>query len=572
VDWALTIDTSLPIIREQVLGGIYVPLRPTRSEAGKSKGAFRVHTALNIRDALVYRHICDQALLLALPHKVEGAFFSRRQTPTPVGKSFGYEPSESDEFYAIWLRYNEYRSKTLLNQVYKILVITDISNYFESIAHDLLFEYLAPLGLPRKAVGTLGRLLEAFRPDAGNSPSPRLGIPVDDLDCSRELAHIFLFEHDRRIVEAFGVRNYVRWMDDQNIGVRTMAEGRSVVNAMTRSLAQQRLTLNSEKTRFLTPTQVAAHFQLEANDELTKWWERLVAANWHVSEELRTDLSALWQGFSQGETAEKGNWDKILKRFYAYAARANLDFLEAHSILHLVRYPDLAERIFHYLARRNRGQKLLDIFVAYVGNDENLFEHVESQFFEALLLLDPDKRVSDGALAIATAFAKKKLPGQTPRSLGRASAILTLYWLGARTTALQQLYSAEEASELPKEVARAWLTVVAARTPARVESVVERLFGHPADDVLRLVRFLQSLRRGQLATLGKYYNLKNRYPLPGKFYDARAWLLLEVASHSKHPTLRASSSADAKRFAPYVYTAPERRILARVSRRLGLPG
>ena len=100
-----------------------------------------------------------------------------------------------------------------------------------------------------------------------------MGIPVDDLDCSRQLAHVFLFEHDRRIADQFGEDHYVRWVDDQNIGVRSETEARHIVNAVTRSLSAQRLTLNSGKTRFLSKDDVIHHFQLDANERINGWDE-----------------------------------------------------------------------------------------------------------------------------------------------------------------------------------------------------------------------------------------------------------------------------------------------------------
>jgi hypothetical protein len=175
LDWFLTLDASLEQLRDQILEGDYTPTPPSRYELGKSKGAFRIITSFNICDALVYRHISDAALEAALPRKVQGAFFSRRHSATPVGKTFSV--SEDDEylnFFQVWLRYNEYRTHTMFQQPYECLVVTDISNYFESIQHNLLIEYLAPLGLPRKAMGLLGRLLEAFKPLAGHSPNPEL--------------------------------------------------------------------------------------------------------------------------------------------------------------------------------------------------------------------------------------------------------------------------------------------------------------------------------------------------------------------------------------------------------------
>ena len=70
LDWFLTLGISLEHLQEQVISGQYNPSTPTRFEMGKQKGAFRTITSLNICDAVVYRHIADVALELAIPHKV----------------------------------------------------------------------------------------------------------------------------------------------------------------------------------------------------------------------------------------------------------------------------------------------------------------------------------------------------------------------------------------------------------------------------------------------------------------------------------------------------------------------
>jgi hypothetical protein len=193
VDWFLSLDSSLPVLSKDVIEGSFYPSVPTRYEVGKSRGTFRVITALNIRDAVVYRHLADEALERAIPEKVPGAFFSRRHSATPVGKTLTVSPDPYHAFFEIWLKYKQYRAQTLLCHPYQILVISDITNYFESITHDLLIEYISPLQPPRKAVALLGRLLESLKPPTGHSPNPRVGLPTDELDCSRELAHLFLF-------------------------------------------------------------------------------------------------------------------------------------------------------------------------------------------------------------------------------------------------------------------------------------------------------------------------------------------------------------------------------------------
>jgi hypothetical protein len=527
-----------------------------------------VITAFNMRDAIVYRHICDEALERATPEKVPGAFFSRRHSATPVGNTFSLGADEYHTFFEIWLKFNQYRSHTLLNNAYQVLVVTDITNYFDSIQHDLLIEYLSPLQLPRKAMGLLGRLLEAFKPTAGHSPNPRVGLAVDELDCSRELAHLFLFEHDKRIAAEFGDSNYVRWLDDQNIGVRSMNEARKLVNVLTRSLSSQRLTLNAGKTKFLTPAEVILHFQLEANEELDQWEQRYRAVGTNIHQ-ARIELTATWNRISTGSYVGTGNWPKILKRMYAAATKVDSNLLEGRALQDLVDYPDqLDERIFQYFAKRNRAERLLTVFSEYCGAGENLFEATESAFFESLLLLDPTPVLAVRIRKFASVFAQGEMTGQSGKPLGRASAILVLYWLGESGGNLQRLFDADSARRLPKEVARAWISVIAALRPLLLREAQAKLVGHQSDDVARLSSFLAGLLDGTVKKIGSYKTQKSRWPLSGKYYDARSWLLLHVASSTPDAFLRSQLKQDFRGFQRLARTIPEKRIAAKVTRRL----
>jgi hypothetical protein len=75
VDWFLSLDSSLAVLSRDLLTGSFYPSFPTRYELGKPRGAFRVITALNIRDAVVYRHLADEALERASPMRVPLALF-----------------------------------------------------------------------------------------------------------------------------------------------------------------------------------------------------------------------------------------------------------------------------------------------------------------------------------------------------------------------------------------------------------------------------------------------------------------------------------------------------------------
>jgi hypothetical protein len=566
LDWAVTLEAGLGRLRGELLAGEYYPLTPMRYELAKSRGAFRVMTLPNLRDAIVYHLICDRALQLAAPKKVPGAYFSRRHAATPIGRTLDQVDDPSSSFWSVWLRYQQYRTRTMLNSIYTVLVVADISNYFDSISHELLMEYLSPLGLPRKAVGILGRLLEVLKPTAGHSPNPRIGIPVDECDCSRALAHIFLFEHDRRVAERFGEDNYVRWMDDQNIGCRNETEARRAVNELNRSLGCQRLTLNSGKTLFLTPDEVVTHFQLKANRALDKWEDS--HKNRRNTDAARKKLASIWKKTCASNSYNKGCWDKILKRFYGYTARASSDLLDGRMYEDVIAYPHLAERIFESLARRDKGRELLTLFSQYCRAGESLYESTEAIFFDSCLLVDAIPSLEKELRGTAELFSQGKIKGQSLRPFGKAAAVLCLYWFNFPGEKFALLFSSDEAPRLPSILARAWLAVTAARDPHSLPVVQRKLVGHPSDDVARLSRFISELQEGQVEHIGSYRNLRSRWPLSGRFYDARTWLQLELLSTSGSKTLRGLAQGDVAIFRNYARTRQEKRVLIRISERL----
>ena len=565
LDWAVSIDATLPQIRESLLTGDYIPSHPARYALAKTKGSFRIMTIPNIKDALIYRMISDRALELALPMKVRGAFYYRRHKITPVGKTFNMEEDPYLTFFQIWLRYQEYRTRTLLNEPYHVLVVGDISNYFDSIPHELLMEYLSPLGLPRKAIGLLGRILEVLKPPAGHSPNPRIGIPVDEFDCSRQLAHIFLFEHDRRVVKKVGEENYARWMDDHNIGAKSETDARQIVNHLTNSLSSQRLTLHAGKTQFLIPEEVAVHFHLDANTKLNDWETKYKKISLKNSGKARSELEELWEEIESSPGNKKGYWDKVLKRVYALAAKVDSTFLDNRMYSDLVEYPHLDERIFLSLARRNKGEELFDLFSKYCEAGESLFEATEAAFFEACLLLDANSGMEERLRNFATDFVNGEVHGQSGGAFGKGSALLCLYWYDAPGDMLKGIFDSEKAVNLPAVIARAWLAVMAARDPATLPKIQAKLVGHPSDDVARLSRFLTQALTGGVDRVGNYKHQKSRWPSFGKYYDARAWLQLEILSQAKSGKLMETAKSDLKSFSRLARSHQEKRILSRIN-------
>jgi hypothetical protein len=143
-----------------------------------------------------------------------------------------------------------------------------------------------------------------------------------------------------------------------------------------------------------------------------------------------------------------------------------------------------------------------------------------------------------------------------------------LYWFAEPGAELKALYAKDRAREMPKEVARAWMTCVAALRPRALREVQSILLGHAAGDIARLSRFLTELLAGRVESLGHYKSQKSRWPLPGKYYDTRSWLILDIASRSPNLNLRKQVIADFRAFGPLARTWPEKRVAVRIAKRL----
>jgi len=121
---------------------------------------------------------------------------------------------------------------------------------------------------------------------------------------------------------------------------------------------------------------------------------------------------------------------------------------------------------------------------------------------------------------------------------------------------------------LPKEVGRAWIATVSALRPSLLPQVQSKLVGHQSDDVARLSAFLTAVLNGTVAKIGNYKHQKPRWPLAGKYYDARSWLVLHLASSTSDNALRLNLAKDLKSFQGLARTAPEERLASIISKRL----
>jgi hypothetical protein len=346
-DYNIRPESWISGLLRRIRNGSYEPQRPERFDKPKKKGFYRQMTMINPEDATLYRAIAEFLYYKAKKREVPHAYFEIKGLAARKAsiKTSDAEYTNSIRGYRAWLMFEQYRKHTLLSVEYPYLVVTDIVGFFDSISHSQLALSLTDFPISEQTFNLLGLLLERLGPRPANSPSPHIGLPVDEYDASRALAHLVLFRHDARVVAATGQEAYSRYMDDQNIGVASREEALGVIKLISSSLQALNLHANAGKTRILTRSEARKHFHLQLNSELDAV-EKMIEEG-KIGSTLRAEVRRLWRKAKADEMI--GNWDKILKRFYRLAGIAKLRFLRARALRDIRETPELAVRIASYL-------------------------------------------------------------------------------------------------------------------------------------------------------------------------------------------------------------------------------
>jgi len=238
---------------------------------GKVSGFKRTLTIPGVPDLVLFRAIANFVHRKARRYQQKHVYYRRADLQQATQAAVEAAKKDRREFASLyrftsaksfqhWKEYEQYRKHLILKKLYRYIVITDITNFFDSVLHSEVSNAFRNYPIPSRLIGLLFYLLERLAIRADYSDSPRIGLPVDEFECSRTIANLVLFPHDRRMVELVGKEVYVRWMDDQAIGVASRAQGLQVVAAVGASLSKLYLTANAKKTRILSLKEAKAHF------------------------------------------------------------------------------------------------------------------------------------------------------------------------------------------------------------------------------------------------------------------------------------------------------------------------
>lgn len=361
-DYADRLDSITAGICLDIARAEYVPKTPRHYLIEKSRGLCRQMTIAAPRDLLVF-----QCLSNRLQTDID-----RNQ---PTKKAF-YQPGQAkfnkDKVHIALSDYGSIaawkRFQTAIFNFSKerpFVVVTDVANFYDFINLLHLRNIVSSICLVDEAIlDFLIYLLEgiSWRPDF--MPRSNIGLPQLEAEAPRVLANAMLFELDR-VADKHSFGDYVRFMDDIDVGVDSIAQAKAVVRDIDLTLQARQLRLNSSKTKILNVAkgEVAEHFCIPENkflDYCTSSIEDKTRDKKPVSKAL-LKAYATWRGDTgfKGSRFLRGNGEKIFKRVVILLHQLGLTLPVADALWIIQNVPGLRETCFNDLSRHSNSNAAL---------------------------------------------------------------------------------------------------------------------------------------------------------------------------------------------------------------------
>lgn len=357
-------DRSLSIYNE-VSSGAYKSHPALIYKIEKKLGISRQLLIPQPTDALTMQVITESIYpKIEKAKKSKNAFYSRDKSvlkkPHEVD-SFGYEDTWSEQWKRMQAQiYNFKDTKNLL-------VVTDLTNYFDSIDLSVLRETILRYVEAKDEVliDLLFRIIEeiSWKPDY--LPYRKHGLPTINTESIRLLGHAFLFELDQ-VLQNKTKGNFVRWMDDITFGVDTKDEAVSILSGISDVLKSRGLALNLSKTELYNSDEAEINFLIDTNRYLDNFSLIKTPSIIEKKELKRMFVDHL-------KNKEPKRWDKVTKRFISTFAKNNFDIDKYAKTLY-ISYPTLRPNVATYFATMGysikRSKCLLEIIDGISVHDD----------------------------------------------------------------------------------------------------------------------------------------------------------------------------------------------------------
>lgn len=366
-DISENIDGVVSRLRRDIIEGTYAVHHPKRFLTEKSRGLCRQMTLVHPRDLLVLERLA-RSIYFELKQKApsSAAFFE------PDDGSFIKGFKQSDFQYGSFASWKKFQKAIFgFARENRYIVVTDVANFFDFINFQHLRNIISSLADLRESIldlliYVLNRL--TWTPDF--MPLSQVGMPQIETSATRVLANAMLYEVDK-VCEDTAVQNYARFMDDMDIGVRSISAAKIVIRDVDLTLQSRQLRLNSSKTKILSQKDAFSHFCIEENAYLARLESVLesgrfknvvrVLANQRYEDWLQRGRNG---AIGMGSPFRRANGAKIHKYVLKiiYASGGNVD--EDDLVWLIKNEPGMRSTAFRYLATSRRNNNNLSKLVA----------------------------------------------------------------------------------------------------------------------------------------------------------------------------------------------------------------
>lgn len=460
------LDRFLRDLRATIEQGRYASEVSIIIRAAKTKGLVRPLAFLSARDALIYRAIISHGeASLLLNNRPWTGFRHSDKGATREGND-GDSASDSFDWFSFWLRS---QGQTYdITQRCPYVVETDISNFFASIDLEVVREHLlANAGLPKDAVRLCMHLIQQVSPRPRHSTFPAQGLPQENQDSSRTIAHSLLSEIDDTLEEYGKAGNYVRYMDDMLVGVQSVNEGERVIRTIQLALEEIGLHPNTAKTNITASADYIEGLCPEENGFLDKAQKLIdghrqgeTKAVTNLPLELVEEIETRATRFRDLAGPERPvRWDRVLRRYYTILRniRSRL-FLSEPALVDISRIPSGARGILEYIrAFPISESSVRELFAIAIGWHD-LYEDLALAIYETIVSAPNDGSASLRSTVVNETFeAIRCLPNQGLRPEFSDIATSSLYVLLGKFGSPAEIGSLEAHWDSLERGSSAWM-------------------------------------------------------------------------------------------------------------------
>lgn len=419
-DFNYNIEERAISIRNEILSGTYKVSQSMTYRIEKKFGICRHLVAPQPTDALVFQVLVEKISKNILDNQPsKNAFYSR-------DKHSISKPHEADDYNLnmrdLWKRLQ--KKIYNFNEEKDLIVVTDLSNYYDSIdISELRKVFTSYSKINEVVIDLVFQIIEeiSWKPDY--LPYSARGLPTTNIEGIRLLAHSFLFEIDEVIKQKTN-NSFARWMDDIIIGVDSNKQAIETISAISDMLKSRGLALNVSKTNIYTAEQGYHHFQIEKNryldgiEGITKSSENYE----DISEEINKQ-------FDEHFTDQSAKyWEKVSKRYItAYGRLGSPELLYKLPQIY-IKYPGLRENLLFYLMKIGYSKDAFEQVIEIV-KEIDVFDDI-SLYQICFLLTQWEVPTDNESRELLKRFEKQIVEFAFERKL--SSDLYSLLWFKAK--------------------------------------------------------------------------------------------------------------------------------------------